>query len=435
MVTVAVNDRPLEVAALVRHGRVLLPMRATFAALRATLYYDSHGRVVVARAAGHDVHLAIGSHVAQVDGTRIRLDVPAQIIAARTFVPVRFVAQALGASVGYDAAAALVTVTSPEHAGAPIKVSQLTPSPGVDVATAYPNITATLAGATAARDGISLSIDSQDVTSLATFDGSTVTYLPRTALTAGTHTVDFSGHTVSGNAFDEKWSFTTTSTPPAEESAPVENYGYQFYSSGNTWYRYGDWMHFTLMAPPGGSAYLQLCGTGNQYSFWNGGNTNTYVADVPAPYGYWIPTCQVSAYYTAWNGQVYFIPLPLIVGLYTLPQQPYGFVPTPSPSPASTTVPLPPDKRRPEGTPSPAPIGRTPMPIKSPLPIKPIPIKPIPVRPPLPIKQPFPIKPPSPIKPITVKPIPVRPIVVKPVEVRPSSAKPAKPGGGGTTPA
>ena len=424
MVTVAVNDRPIEVAALVRKGRVLLPMRATFAALGATLQYDGQGRVVVAKSASHNVRLVIGSHEAQVDGARIRLDVPAQIIASRTFVPVRFVAQSLGAGVGYDASSALVTVTTPQHANVRIKVAQLTPRPGVDVATAYPNITATLDGATAAGDGIALSIDDQDVTSLATFDGSTITYLPRTALKVGAHTVDFSGHTVSGNAFDQKWSFTTTSTPPAEENAPVENYGYQFYSNGASWYRYGDWMHFTLMAPPGGSAYLQLCGTGNQYSFWNGGNTNTYIADVPAPYGYWIPTCQVSAYYTAWNGQVYFIPLPLIVGLYTLPQQPYVFAPTPSPSPASTQMPLPPDKRRPETSPAPAPRGVLPVTIKSPLPIKPIPVKPIPIKP-IPIKQPLPIRP------ILIKPIPVRPILVKPDSARPTSAKPSKPATGG----
>src|SRR5579871_4358580 len=104
MVTVAVNDRPIPAVAVVRHGRVLLPLRATFTALGATVQYDPNGRVVVARTIVHEVRLTIGSANARIDGKPARLDVPAQIVNSSTFVPVRFVAQALGARVAYDAA-------------------------------------------------------------------------------------------------------------------------------------------------------------------------------------------------------------------------------------------------------------------------------------------------------------------------------------------
>jgi Copper amine oxidase N-terminal domain len=345
MITVAVNDRPIEAAAIVQNGRVLLPVRATFSALGAVIDYDPRGRIIVARSGDRTVRLVMG-------------EPPMEIIGTQTFVPLRFVADSFGANIGYNASAKLVTISTLGQVDGAPKLSQFTPSPDATVSTAYPDITASLVDSSARPGQITLKIDGRDVTNLATFDGSTITYLPRTALPLGSHTVTFSGHTVSGDPFCAQWSFTTTSTPPNEENAPPQTYGYQFYANGPSLYQYGDWMHFTLLAPPGGSAYLQLCGLGYQYALWNGGNSSTYTADVPAPYGYWNPACQVTAMYTAWNGMQYAVPLPLLVGLYTLPQQPFIVLPLASPTPAARTIGLPPDKRRPEpasaATPHPA---------------------------------------------------------------------------------
>jgi len=115
MVTIAVNGHPLPAAAITRHGRVLLPMRVTFAALGATVRYEPHGRVIVARTSAHAVRLPIGSQTAQVDAHTVRLDVPAIVEGATAYVPVRFAAQALGATVGYDADAALVTIAAANY--------------------------------------------------------------------------------------------------------------------------------------------------------------------------------------------------------------------------------------------------------------------------------------------------------------------------------
>ena len=377
MLTIAVNGHALATDAIVRRGRALLPMRATFSALGARVDYEPRGRIVVARSQDHDVVLRIGSTKAYVDAGPVHLDVAPQIVASSTFVPLRFVAQALGARVDYDSARSRVNVTlAPAFAAAATsQVSAQAPSPSTSVPTAYPNISATIAAARANQGDIVLTVDGLNVTPLSSFDGATITYLPRTALAPGPHTVNFSGKTTAGALFSSTWTFTTASTPPAEQNIPMQDYGYRFYTSGPGWYHYGDWMHFTLLAPPGGSAYLRLCNLGYRYNMWNGGNDTYYRADFPAPYGFWIPSCQVSAVYTAWNGSQYEVPYPVFVGLYTLPQPLVR--PTPSPHP----VPLPSDRRRPEPTATPRPtptpaLKPTPKPVLKPSP-KPV-VKPSP---------------------------------------------------------
>lgn len=367
MLTVAIDGHPLPAVTVERRGRILLPLRMTFAALGATVRYDPNGRVVVAQTRDRTVRLRIGSSGAFVNGKYVALDVPAQTIASSTFVPLRFAAQALGASVGYDSQAELVLINTNtgkiRRQTERVKITAQIPAPDSKVATAYPSVTATITGASATHSDVVLTLDGRDVTALASFDGNTITFLPRAAMTPGAHTVTFSGKTLDGDTFSSQWSFTTAGTPPSDQSSTPANYGYQFFLNGPSSFRNGDWMHFTLLAPPGGSAYLQLCNLGYQYALWNGGDSDTYVADAPAPYGYWLTSCPVQAVYTSWNGQQYIVPLPIYVAIYTIPQ-PYPFIagPTPSPAPSGRIAPLPPDRRRNEPPPSkipakPAPKG------------------------------------------------------------------------------
>lgn len=404
MLTITVNDRPMDVAALVERGRVLLPMRATFTALGASVGYDARGNVVVARSATHALRLTIGSREALVDGRRVTLDVPARIVAARTYVPLRFAAQALGAIVGYDARANLVSVTLRGSASAATheaKVVDTTPAAQSNVGTAYPTISASLANATASGAGIRLTVDGEDVTSLASFDGSTITYMPRIGLNRGMHTVVFSGTTLANAPFSTSWSFTTSLQAPPD--APAMNaYDYQFYASGRTLFYPGDWMHFVLIAPPGGSAEMQLCGMGWQYALWNTGYGSVYEANFPAPRGVWMPSCAATAIYTAWNGQQYYVPIPVMIGIYT-GSQPGGA--TPHPKATFTPRPVPVGPRRPEPTPSPHPTN-TPSPHPLPSPTRrPLPL---PTRHPLPTAHPLPTHVPLPR--VTAVPIIHRPL-------------------------
>lgn len=112
-----VNGRELYLpqVPILRDNRVLVPMRAYLEALGAEVGWHPPD-LVTARMGDHTVSLRIGAHSAQVDGRTVPLDVPAQIIADRTYVPLRFLSEGLGAEVGYDGATRTVTVkTAPPN--------------------------------------------------------------------------------------------------------------------------------------------------------------------------------------------------------------------------------------------------------------------------------------------------------------------------------
>lgn len=84
-------------------GRVLVPMRAIFEALGATVQWHAQGQRIVATKGRDIVELTVGSRMVNNKGTNEEIDVPPRIIRNRTLVPLRFVSQALGAIVNWDA--------------------------------------------------------------------------------------------------------------------------------------------------------------------------------------------------------------------------------------------------------------------------------------------------------------------------------------------
>ena len=109
-VSVTLNGAPLVLnpPPQQRAGRVFVPLRGVFERLGASVVYD--GGTINAQGNGHAVSLHIGSTQASVDGQVQNLDVAPFIIGASTYVPLRFVSQALGASVNYDASSRIVAL-------------------------------------------------------------------------------------------------------------------------------------------------------------------------------------------------------------------------------------------------------------------------------------------------------------------------------------
>ena len=105
--TVAFDQSPV-----IENGRTLVPLRAIFEALGATVDWNQSTQTVTAAKDGTTVRLTIGSNIMVVDGRNITLDVPAKIVGGRTLVPARAVAEAFGADVGWDAATRTVLVGS-----------------------------------------------------------------------------------------------------------------------------------------------------------------------------------------------------------------------------------------------------------------------------------------------------------------------------------
>lgn len=83
-------------------GRTMLPVRAIFDELGATVGWDSEARAVNAKKDDTVITLMIDSKTMYVNGQEKELDVPAMIKDGRTLVPVRAISEAFGNQVGWD---------------------------------------------------------------------------------------------------------------------------------------------------------------------------------------------------------------------------------------------------------------------------------------------------------------------------------------------
>lgn len=109
--TVKVNR--LDVPVQAPEGRTLVPLRGVLDEFGAVLEYDGEKKQVTARDGGLEVVLTIDSEVALVNGKEVRLDQPAVIQKGRTLVPLRFVGENLGYTVGWDEKTGQVTIAKP----------------------------------------------------------------------------------------------------------------------------------------------------------------------------------------------------------------------------------------------------------------------------------------------------------------------------------
>lgn len=85
-----------------KDGRTLVPLRAIFESLGAIVEWDQDTKTVMGTQGIKTIKLQIDNNVALVNGAEVKLDVPGQIINGSTFVPVRFIAESLGAKVDWD---------------------------------------------------------------------------------------------------------------------------------------------------------------------------------------------------------------------------------------------------------------------------------------------------------------------------------------------
>lgn len=104
----------MDVAAYVKDGRTYLPVRYVAYALGVdpeNVYWDGATQTVTLLKGTTAVQLTLGSKVLKVNGISLPMDVAPELVNGRTMLPFRFIAQALGASVSYDAATQTVNMT------------------------------------------------------------------------------------------------------------------------------------------------------------------------------------------------------------------------------------------------------------------------------------------------------------------------------------
>ena len=83
----------------ISNGRTMVPSRAIFEALGATVEWNADSNTVTGTKGELNIVLTINSPQASVNGESIELDTAPQVKGGRTFVPTRFVAKNLGVRV------------------------------------------------------------------------------------------------------------------------------------------------------------------------------------------------------------------------------------------------------------------------------------------------------------------------------------------------
>ena len=218
-----------DVPPIVVDSRVLVPLRGVFEKFGAMVDYDDALRLATATLDDKVVKLVVGSAAASINGERMVLDVPAREFAGRVEVPLRFIAEALGTSVDYDAGSNTVAIVSgkaghpggfvafmsgPTYAAAPRaraapQVEDMRPEPDSLIGSPYPQIYARFSdGASPVNPStVRVIFDGTDVSDSATISSAYVSFTPPQALDTGTHRVEITGQADDGTPFSAGWSF------------------------------------------------------------------------------------------------------------------------------------------------------------------------------------------------------------------------------------
>ena len=114
--TVDGNPSTLDSSPIIKNGRTLVPIRAIIEALGGTVDWDGTTRKATVTLGDTPLELWIGKSSATVNGITMPIDssnakVVPEIINGRTMLPLRFVSENLGATVGWDQSTQTITIT------------------------------------------------------------------------------------------------------------------------------------------------------------------------------------------------------------------------------------------------------------------------------------------------------------------------------------
>ena len=106
------NALTFDVEPIILNGRTMVPMRAIFEALGASVYWNGESDTAMGVKNNKRVTVSIDDVNATVDGKLSVLDQAATLVDGRTLVPLRFVSEAFGCEVNWDGNTRTVTIKS-----------------------------------------------------------------------------------------------------------------------------------------------------------------------------------------------------------------------------------------------------------------------------------------------------------------------------------
>lgn len=116
-VKVVINGEKIsfDVQPTIIDGRTLVPMRAIFEKLGASVDWDGDTQTVTSVKGNTKISLTIGNNVLHINNTTKTLDVPAMLLNGRTLVPVRAISEAFNCLVDWDGNSQTVIIMSDDE--------------------------------------------------------------------------------------------------------------------------------------------------------------------------------------------------------------------------------------------------------------------------------------------------------------------------------
>lgn len=109
-----VNGEASDTEPFVKKGNTFVPFRAIAESLNAEVAWNPEERSITVTKGGVSIKLVVDSKTATVNGKNVSLDAPATITKGSTYVPVRFISEALDATVQWEEESKTVVVYEEE---------------------------------------------------------------------------------------------------------------------------------------------------------------------------------------------------------------------------------------------------------------------------------------------------------------------------------
>lgn len=110
-VNVVVNENPIEAKGTIIDSTTLVPVRGVFEELGYEVSYDEQTKTATLENSSYTVKMTSGDTVIYVNDEAVTPAVPQQIIDGRFMLPLRTVAEAIGADVDWDGETKTASVT------------------------------------------------------------------------------------------------------------------------------------------------------------------------------------------------------------------------------------------------------------------------------------------------------------------------------------
>lgn len=128
-IKIYIDNKLINVNGTTVNGSTLVPLRAIFEAIGATIDWDGQTQTVTATKDETTIKLKIKDEKATKNGENVNLTTPAQIIGSSTYVPVRFIAEAFGSQVNWDETTESVYIITAQYESVYVNGNIVSPGP------------------------------------------------------------------------------------------------------------------------------------------------------------------------------------------------------------------------------------------------------------------------------------------------------------------